>query len=176
MIVSHNTFSYLHPINWWGWLLYPFAKCQKNDVFHQKFEAADIRVRFDFGRKKWFICHGPLKYCSLTLGLELLRTHGIHDIRILIENQPKATTSMYMWLENHLKEDYSEFKFYTGRRRSDWTKVLNFPDLPDLTQYVGSMAGGIIGNICPWLWWYFKGRHHQDEYIRKTENTSLDFI
>lgn len=175
MIVSHNTLTYLPPKDWWGWFLLPFTRCQCKDVTAQDFQVADIRLRFK--KNQWWICHGKIRFCDLPHGLMLLQNKDIKDVRIIFETKDEDNIN-YGDFENYLFVNYPNMRFWTGRRKRDWKKLTTFPDLSDLYQYVGSMAGGILGNICPWLWWLLVGRKNKAKVQgeRLETNISFDFL
>lgn len=50
IIGTHNSMSYLPPLRWWGWLMLPFARCQRKTIDEQLAAGArcfDLRVSFD---------------------------------------------------------------------------------------------------------------------------------
>lgn len=169
MIVSHNTFTYLSPVDWWGWFLIPFSRCQNKDIYDQKFDIADIRLRFS--KDSWWVCHGKTKFGKLDQCLKIL---PVNHVRVLFEEQSDVSTQEYAWLEEHLKKKYPNIIFWTGRRKTDWKKLIDLDDLPNLTQYVGSMAGGLLGKVLPWVWWMFWGKNHMPKNV--SGNLSLDFL
>lgn len=178
MLISHNSFTSLCPVSVSGLmkLLIPFVRCQEKLLKDQKADILDIRLRKYRG--EWYICHGRVRFCSLDYGLIYISRWGLfkEGVRVLLEHQ-SLSREEYIELGDYLESNYPKTRFYVGRDKKTWEKILDFPDIPDLIQYVGSMQSW-IGKICPKLWWNLVGRKHQAEYLErsKTENICLDFI
>lgn len=66
MYGSHNSLTGYKPMKWWGRLLQPFARCQREAVERQiegGTRAFDLRVRFD-GKGSLVACHGWVEYVA----------------------------------------------------------------------------------------------------------------
>ena len=64
MYGSHNSLTGYKPMKWWGYLLRPFARCQRTTVEEQiegGARAFDLRVRFD-GKDGLVVCHALVEY------------------------------------------------------------------------------------------------------------------
>lgn len=63
MYGSHNSLTGYKPMKWWGYLLRPFARCQRTTIEGQiegGVRAFDLRVRF--GKGGLVACHGLVGY------------------------------------------------------------------------------------------------------------------
>lgn len=147
---THNTMTYLRPAHWYGWLMIPFARCQRKPLFEQWKRGArcfDLRVRFD-RRGKAVFAHG-LYECSH-------REDPHETIRRLaaLARESGETAYVRLVLEDPKRQAHNEYYFrmfcrfvnlfpqllpFQGNRKGDWAQIVEFPFKPELQQYVGSM-------------------------------------
>ena len=150
MIGTHNSMTYAKPYHWYGWLLIPFARCQKKNLREQLLEGArcfDLRIRFDKDGTPYF-AHGlmrvegnvwgtlaDLKYQSLSLREQFY-------VRIILED-PKLRKDQEIFFINFCNDIVRECKaltFFEGRRKGDWALIYDFKHKQPINQFVGSMA------------------------------------
>lgn len=161
MIGSHNSFTYKRGVRWWMRLLRPVARCQRRGLTHQGdgwCAMYDMRLRVYRGH----ICvsHGPVVYGRfIDAERELLehgRRHGrVACVRVLLEG--RWTTSQLVFLEGHMKH-VRGVRYVCGRRRRDWRKVLDLPEVDVEQRGTASMGGPWWAKVWPWLWWRTRRR------------------
>lgn len=142
IIGSHNSMSYLPPMNKWlkpiNWL---FAKCQ-NDLFMTGIVGCvDLRVYYNKEYGKWMFAHGLIAYDRLTLDayLNILLSKHNKYVRIILERD--GYEDEFIKLCDDLVKKYPNITFLGGYRKSDWKHLYDFKDsnIP-IHQWVGSMA------------------------------------
>ena len=142
IIGSHNSMSYLPPMNKWlkpfNWL---FAKCQ-NDLFMTGIVGCvDLRVYYNKEYDKWMFAHGLIAYDRLTLATYLNMLLSKHNkyVRIILERD--GYEDEFIKLCDDLVKKYPNVTFLGGYRKSDWKHLYDFKDsnIP-IYQWVGSMA------------------------------------
>lgn len=160
---THNTMTYLRPARWYGWLMVPFARCQRKPIERQWVEGArcfDMRVRFT-RRGDAYFAHG-LYEC----------THGVDPYDVVVELAKRAheegtKVMVRLVLEDPKRQTHNEYYFkgfcafvggfpdlvaFQGNRKGDWAQIVEFNCHPDLRQYVGSMMDDARWweKIMPW--------------------------
>lgn len=150
-IGTHNTMTYLRPQKWYGWLMIPFARCQRKTI-EQQWEAGarcfDLRIRFTKDGTPYF-AHG-LYVCSHKTKpwdvLDELHRRAKVDresvyIRLILED-PKLqnhNVAYFRYLRDWCLKNYPHLTFFGGNRKGDWAQIVEFDYKPNLQQYVGSM-------------------------------------
>jgi len=167
-------------MHWWGWLSIPFTRCQNKPLKEQKTaRCADIRLRYE--HNQWYVCHGKTIFCTFEEGMEIIKDSAIWKVRVLFEEQLDVAPEVYNNLYERLKEDYSDYRFYEGRRKTDWEQLIPLESIPDLVQHVGSMSGTLIGKISPYLYWLLIGKRKYPDWVMelvsgKSNNMAFDFV
>lgn len=178
MIGSHNTFTYMRPIQWWARLLTWTARCQKKDIKQQLAEGIqliDIRVRYS-KKQGWMVCHWLTKYCRLIDVLLIAREANI-SVRLLIEG--KYNNECLNYLKMIILSFLPTIQIYECRDKRTWAQLI--PGVPSLAveQYVGSMQSW-YGKIFPILYKIFNRKKlcRQMEIAKESETkiALFDFI
>ena len=170
IIGSHNSMSYLPPMNKWlkpiNWL---FAKCQ-NDLFMTGIVGCvDLRVYYNKEYDKWMFAHGLIAYDRLTLTayLNILLSKHNKYVRIILERD--GYEDEFIKLCDDLVKKYPNVTFLGGYRKSDWKHLYDFKDsnIP-IHQWVGSMAEDArwYEKICPWLYAKRMNKVNKDKLIK----------
>jgi hypothetical protein len=176
MIASHNTLTYMRPVQWWARLLRWTARCQKKNFSHQLAEGIrliDIRVRHA-AKDGWYVSHGLTRYCRLEYALDLAEASGL-PVRLLIEGKYDEDLLNDLFITIGL----SGVTVYECRDKRTWEQLI--PGIPslDVEQYVGSMQSW-YGKIFPCLYTMFnrKKLYRQMAFCResKTGMALFDFI
>lgn len=176
MIASHNTLTYMRPIQWWARLLTWSARCQKKSFTQQLAEdirLIDIRVRH-VAKDGWYVSHGLTRYCRLEYALDLAEASGL-PVRLLIEGKYDEDLLNDLFITIGL----SGVTVYECRDKRTWEQLI--PGIPslDVEQYVGSMQSW-YGKIFPCLYTMFnrKKLYRQMAFCResKTGMALFDFI
>ena len=157
IIGTHNTMTYLKPRKWYGWFMIPFARCQRKTLEGQWADGArcfDLRVRFEQDGTAYF-AHGRM---ALDIDADPYVIIGK-----LMDKASNENTAIYLRLilEDPQKTNYGAFYFrqfckavddmrsqyksgnvtlFGGNRKGDWAQIVTFDYVPNLMQYVGSMA------------------------------------
>lgn len=163
IIGTHNSMTYLRPRHWYGWLMIPFARCQRKPLVEQFWSGArcfDLRIRFTYQGMPYF-AHG-LYTCAdrhkneegnpwyVLAELDKLADEtGEHIAVRLILEDPKQKIHNEVYFRNFCKavltennsiKRYPWLRFFGGNRKGDWKQIYDFDYKPTLTQYVSSMA------------------------------------
>lgn len=153
IIGTHNSMTYLRPRHWYGWLMIPFARCQRKSVYQQFWDGArcfDLRIRFDYDCNDYF-AHGlfaldPEEEFPYNVLRQLDCLH--HEtgekiyVRLILED-PKQKLHNEVFFKRYINDAlkrYPELVFFGGNRKGDWKQIYDFDYKPSLTQYVSSMA------------------------------------
>lgn len=159
IIGTHNTMTYLRPQKWYGWLIIPFARCQRKTIEQQWNDGArcfDLRIRFTKQGEPYF-AHG-LYECTHKANpahvLEdlyklMLRDNEQAFVRLILEDPDKQNYNVYyfeqlcrVWETHQARQSVTVnnvLRFFGGNRKGDWAQIVEFDYKPNLTQYVGSM-------------------------------------
>lgn len=159
IIGTHNSMTYLRPQKWYGWLMIPFARCQRKTIEEQWDNGArcfDLRIRFTKQGEPYF-AHG-LYECTHKANpahvLEelyklMLRDNEQAVVRLILEDPGKQNYNVYyfeqlcrVWETHQARQSVTVNKvlhFFGGNRKGDWAQIVEFDYKPNLTQYVGSM-------------------------------------
>lgn len=154
IIGTHNSMTYLRPQHWYGWLMIPFARCQRKTLNEQWDAGArcfDLRIRFTAEGRAYF-AHGlyECRYKSISpysaiyvLAAKAIKAEEDIFIRLILEDPDKRNYCEYYFTEfcdwAKLSID-SRVHFFGGNRKGDWKQVYTFSEKPNLVQMVGSMA------------------------------------
>ncbi len=154
MIASHNTLTYMRPIQWWARLLTWSARCQKKSFTQQLAEdirLIDIRVRH-VAKDGWYVSHGLTRYCRLESALDLAEAADL-PVRLLVEGKYDE----YVLNDLLVTIGLSGVTVYECRDKRTWKQLI--PGIPTLEveQYVGSMQSW-YGKIFPCLYTLFNRR------------------
>ena len=190
---SHNTFSYLEPLQWW---LRPWAfaaRCQGKTLTEQ-FGAGvrifDLRLRRE-ENGEWVIAHNAFVYAR---GIKILHAlewldevaresdlpvyvrvlHEVRNERQARQSSSVEFNSLCAWMEH----EYRHIMFFGGQRVMDWRQDYVFPTVGDI-DYIERHA-----SVCwpKWLhWWpWLYARLHNDEiekeYQDKPDVVFMDFL
>lgn len=176
---THNSMTYLKPKKWY---MYPFrfiAKCQSltiKEQFDRGVRLFDIRISYNKNNKREFK-HGLISYKGdVYKTLEWLNSQNTPiQIRIILEdNKPFYIRDFLFAKDIHtFKEDFPNLSFYEGRRKCDWDKVVNLPEL-EVIQPVSSMCKNKLFSIWPWLYAKLFNKKNIKTYSDKT--LLIDFI
>lgn len=156
-IGTHNSMTYLKPKKWY---LYPFqfiARCQSLSIDKQYslgVRLFDIRISYDKNNVPEFR-HGSMAYKGDVYKiLDWLNNQGCPvQIRILLEENKEDVTKETLFIKDicKFKTIFKNLTFYEGRRKFDWKKITDLPDL-EVVQLVSSMQGNKIDDLWPWLY------------------------
>lgn len=151
IIGTHNSMTYLRPQKWYGWLMIPFARCQRKTIEQQWYDGArcfDLRIRFTKQGKPYF-AHGlyectheagPFDVLKLLCKL-ILRYNQPGFVRLILEDPDKQNHNVFYFKQfcDVSRQYYKAIRFFGGNRKGDWAQIVEFDYKPNLTQYVGSM-------------------------------------
>lgn len=164
VIGTHNSMTFSRPAKWYGYLMIPFARCQRKDTMQQFYAGArcfDLRVRFLSDGTPCF-AHGLMRLKG-NVQRELMVINNLAVIerakvyvRLVLED-PK----LRVWQEKLFRDlcrlcetKYTALTFFQGTRKGDWAQVYEFKAKPVLAQCVGSMAADArwYERFIPWLY------------------------
>ena len=156
-IGTHNSMTYLKPKKWY---LYPFqfmARCQSlpiDEQYRKGIRLFDIRITYDKNNNPEFR-HGLMAYKGdVYKTLDWLNSQSEPiKVRILLEEHKESTIKEALFIKdiNRFKNEFKNLTFYEGRRKFDWKKLIDLPDL-EVVQLVSSMQGTKIDDLWPWLY------------------------
>ena len=151
MIGTHNSMTYAKPYHWYGWLMIPFARCQKKNLREQLLEGArcfDLRIRFDKDGTPYF-AHGAMRvkgdvYGALTdLKIQTMFLKEKLLVRLILEDPKLRKEQEILFIDfcNDIENVFGEYMtFFEGRRKGDWALIYDFKHKQPINQFVGSMA------------------------------------
>lgn len=151
IIGTHNSMTFLPPEHWYGWLMIPFARCQRKTIEEQWNDGArcfDLRIRFTKQGEPYFAhglyeCTHKVKFIDVLTQLNklILRDGQRAFVRLILEDPDKQNHNVVYFKE--FCQDWSKgnkwIHFFGGNRKGDWAQIVEFDYKPNLTQYVGSM-------------------------------------
>lgn len=178
-IGTHNAMSYLPPKKWY---LYPFrfiAKCQSLSIekqFNKGIRLFDIRISYDKKHNLEFR-HGLMAFKGdvyKTLNWLNSQNEPI-KIRLILETKEEDIVQEILFIIDIYKfqSEFPNLTFYEGRRKYDWHKLVDLPDL-EVIQLISSMQG----NKIDWPWLYAK-KHNKKNFKKYAEEITpilFDFI
>ncbi len=179
---THNSMTYLKPKKWY---LYPFqfiARCQNKSIEEQytnhNIRLFDIRITYDKNGIPEFR-HGYIAYKGNVYNvLEYLNNQKEPvKVRILLEEGKSNCINEILFIKdiNRFKTLYPNISFFEGRRKYDWKKIVDLPDL-EVTQLVSSMQGNKLDDLWPWLYAYRMNKKNLELYKNIDKNVLIDFI
>ena len=184
IVGTHNSMTFLRPARWYGWLMIPFARCQRKDIVQQFSSGArcfDLRVRFRKDGTPVF-AHGLMELKGDVYSEMRFLDKSARNLRIpiyvrLILEDPKAQRHneiYFRMLCENVQMGYPSLTFFGGNRKGDWKQICDFPCKPRLVQCVGSMADDArwYEKIIPW----FYARRCNKRYKPQDEITIYDFL
>lgn len=191
---THDSFTYLKPDSFWGWLALPFYRTQSKTLDEQLDDywlCIDMRVTFDKDRVMK-LAHGIVKlksdtkfvYDSLKRISEQQKRNasdGVNEmyVRVILEDTKviEEHEGLFKTFCNYIVDTYPNLIFFGGNRRCDWKQVYSFQNSPTLAQQVGSMAPDArwYERLIPWFYAKRKNKDNLDlEY--KEEVAIFDFV
>ena len=181
MYGSHNSLTGYKPMKWWGYLLRPFARCQRKDVEGQiacGARAFDLRMRFD-GKGGLVACHGLVEYKACVPEIVALLENAGCCYRIVLENVMGGRKTAHDDLDR-LKAMFLDREhpncLYVSDKRS-WDTSHN-PHRP--VRFGEQNRHGGTGCIIPrlWLWRYRRDRYRHSLNLKCDADTIYwyDFI
>lgn len=154
---THNSMTYLKPKKWY---LYPFrfiARCQSLSIeeqYNKGIRLFDIRISYDKDKTPEFR-HGCIAYKgNVYETLKWLNSQNTPiKIRILLEENTESFLKEVLFIKdiNTFVNSFPNLTFYEGRRKFDWKKLVDLPDL-EVVQLVSSMQGTILDDLWPWIY------------------------
>lgn len=197
---THDSFTYLKPDSFWGWLALPFYRTQSKTLDEQLEDGwlcIDMRVTFDKnGGMK--LAHGIVKlksdskfvYDSLKRISEQQKRNasgGVYGIyvrvrmyvRVILEDTKvkEEHEELFRNFCEYIVETYPNLIFFGGNRRCDWKQVYSFPNNPTLAQMCGSMAPDArwYERLIPWF--YAKRKNEDNLDLEYDEDVAIfDFV
>lgn len=159
---SHNSMSYLKPKNLLMWPFKFMAKCQKVDITEQYklgVRLFDLRISFTERGVPEFR-HGAIAYRGRVFdSLKELNSLGKNiKVRVLLENSKYSKRKdeqeqLFKLFCTHIKNAYTNLKFFCGRRKYDWKLVYDFGVKdPQIVQKISSMTWKKWDDWYPWLY------------------------
>lgn len=189
---SHNTFSYLRPMQWW---LRPFtfvARCQSKTLQEQFGEGVrifDLRLRRE-KNGEWVIAHNAFVYAR---GIKILHALEWLD-EVARESDLPVCVRLLHEVRNRRQERYSssiEFnmmcdwlnrtchniRFFGGQRVMDWRQDYVFPPQNEIeyTELHASMRWPKYLHWWPWLYAHLHNDEIEKEYQDKPDVVFMDF-
>lgn len=185
---SHNSMTYLPPKKWY---LYPFrfmARCQSKTI-EEQYELGirmfDIRIAFDKKGRPEFR-HGLIAYKGEVEPIfKFLNERKDTHVRLLLEEYRDDKTSiqevLFALACNVWKVQYPHIKFFGGRRKRDWSKIVDFDYEPEYDNKYSSCntpdgkTGTVLDDLWPWLY----AKLHNKKSIEKGTDKPwllLDFV
>lgn len=185
---SHDSMTYLPPKKWY---LYPFrfmARCQSKTI-EEQYELGirmfDIRISFDKEGTPEFR-HGLIAYKGdVKSVLEYLNRMGDTHVRIMLEeyrdDKSDFNEVLFALACNDWKKHYPKIKFFGGRRKRDWAKIIDFKYDPIYDNKYSSCntpdgkTGTVLDDLWPWLY----AKLHNRKNIKKGTDKPwllIDFV
>ena len=135
---AHNSFTYLKPKYWYGWIIRFTAKCQEVDIYEQ-YEKYGVRV-FDFRIRKGDdgkveLAHGLVAYKNsadeLNRALRYLDEKGDSSVKIALETRTfwQKSNEQSQWFINYcsmLEKEFEHIYFYGGKESSSGDSIYIF--------------------------------------------------
>lgn len=181
MYGSHNSLTGYKPMKWWGRLLQPFARCQRETVERQMeggTRAFDLRVRFDKGGRL-IPCHGWVGYeADVPAVIARLENAG-YCYRVVLENvmggRKIAADDLDRLKGMFLIREHPHCLYVSDKR--DWNTTFN-PHGPERLKEKNRHGG--TGCVIPrlWLWKYSRDRYRHSLNLKCDDDTIYwyDFI
>ena len=150
VIGTHNSMTFARPAKWYGYLMIPFARCQRKALqgqFRAGARCFDLRVRFHSDGTPCFAhglmeVRGNVQAALITLNALATRAKCPVHVRLVLED-PKLRACQekpFRDLCRLCESKYTALSFFQGNRKGDWAQVYEFKEKPVLAQCVGSMA------------------------------------
>ena len=181
MYGSHNSLTGYKPMKWWGRLLQPFARCQREAVEKQiegGTRVFDIRVRF--GKGGILIpCHGWVGYVAdVPAVIDRLENAGC-CYRVVLENvmggRKVASDDLDRLKGMFLTREHPHCLYVSDKR--DWNTTYN-PHCP--IRFKEQNRHGGTDCVIPrlWLWKYRRDRYRHSLNLKCDDDTIYwyDFI
>lgn len=161
---THNSMTFYRPAKWYGYLMIPFARCQRQTIrgqFDVGVRCFDLRIRFHRDGTPCF-AHGLMELKGDVQGTLLVVNALAHHakcpvyVRLVLEDgqcrdwQEKLFRAFCKIYE----EKFPLITFFQGNRKADWKQVYEFTTKPQLAQCVGSMAADArwYERLVPWFY------------------------
>lgn len=187
-LASHNTMSYLKPANLWLRPFHFIAKCQNKTIEEQYalgVRMFDIRITFEKNGKPVF-AHGLIKFKTNNVEnvLDLINTWKDCYVRIILEEN-KFTKHTYIHTVRFISfvnawiKKYKNIKFFEGRRKYDWNKIIvnsNLHPSPTYIQKVSSMTGTILDDWWPKLYAMFNNKKEIKKHSNNDGYLFIDYV
>lgn len=181
MYGSHNSLTGYKPIKWWGRLLQPFARCQRETVEGQiegGTRAFDLRVRFD-GKGSLVACHGWVEYVADVPEVIARLENARCCYRLVLENvmggRKIAADNLDRLKGMFLTREHPHCLYVSDKR--DWNTSHN-PYCP--IRFKEQNRHGGTGCVIPrlWLWKYGRDRYRHSLNLKCDDETIYwyDFI
>lgn len=164
IIGTHNSMTFSRPAKWYGYLMIPFARCQRLTIrgqFYAGVRCFDLRIRFRRDGAPCF-AHGMMTLRGNVQGtLMIINALAYYAkcpvyVRLVLED-PQCRTWQAQLFRTFCKvyeEDFPLLTFFQGNRKGDWAQVYEFKAKPILAQCVGSMATDArwYEKLIPWFY------------------------
>ena len=186
-LASHNSWSYLPPMEWWMRLWRFTARCQDADIKTQYekhgVRCFDLRVRFMYDRV--YVVHGSMVYdyepTDITRDLQWLNDKKDVYVRVILDvrSKKKCTSEQKAQFVDfcfEIEKGYPGIKFWCGERLYDHEVVYKFKNNPGCEEQYAS--------VCSPKWiddWYprrFAKKNNKALYEKGTKKKflMLDFV
>ena len=164
IIGTHNSMTFSRPAKWYGYLMIPFARCQRLTIrgqFYAGVRCFDLRIRFRRDGTPCF-AHGMMTLRGNVQGtLMIINALAYYAkcpvyVRLVLEDgqcldwQEKLFRAFCKIYE----EKFPLITFFQGNRKADWKRVYEFKTKPQLAQCVSSMADDArwYERLVPWFY------------------------
>lgn len=160
MFGTHNSMTYLKPVNRIGKIFNFIGKCQTIDIFQQIkcYKCIDLRISFDKNGNIEFR-HGLIIYMKEadTFFYKIIKYANHHKriVRLILENNNNNGKDKFYRLCKSLTYFYNNITFIGGYLKPTWEKIYDFNDKNiTINQYVSSMAKDVkwYEKLCPKLY------------------------
>ena len=181
MYGSHNSLTGYKPMKWWGRLLQPFARCQREAVERQiegGTRAFDLRVRFD-GKGSLVACHGWVEYVADVPEVIARLENAGCCYRVVLENvmggRKTAADDLDRLKGMFLTREHPHCLYVSDKR--SWNTTYN-PYRP--VRFKEQRRHGGTDCVIPrlWLWKYSRDRYRHSLNLKCDADTIYwyDFI
>lgn len=186
---SHNSFTYLKPRTWYGWLIRFTAKCQRASIREQyeKYgvRAFDIRVKMSKNGSA-VLAHGLVEYKgsqeALNEALDFLDKKGNAVAKVSLELRApwQEDARQEEWFKKFCKQiegEYGRIRFYGGKISGSGKRVYTFGN-KDMSAD-GFHASWATKTKLDDLWPYWYAKKNNKNFYRvgsKKDIMFLDFV
>ena len=182
---THNSMSYLKPLQWWHKPFHFISKCQNVSIADQydKYNARyfDLRVKQKNGQ--WYFAHGKTLFFEPGVTIDTVcRYLNLKEdvvIRLVLEETKRSFMKEVEFKDlcERLVNTYTNITFIGFNTKADWEQLYYYENMPYINYHetCSSTTGNILDDWFPYL---YAKTFNKNNYAQGTDSEYLvlDFI